>query len=106
MEREIRNKNKIDIMEALRIYYQYIEIGNAEIRTLFRCTANDTIAKKKQPVLAKMARDSIRVHTHGHVNTRVAFEVWGIDVKELEMRRKNLIRLGFIKEEELLSCRG
>lgn len=90
-----RNIKNIDT--ALRIYYENTEIGNAEIRELFGNLANSTILSMKNDVLNKMTERNIQRFRYHTVNTEVAFEVWGIDVEDLEKRRSKLIMLGLTR---------
>ena len=74
------------IKNALIIYYHKLEIGNRDIVTLFGKLSSATIARIKKAVKSKMIEDetpSYGIHT---VNTKTAFEVWGIDVADLEAR--------------------
>lgn len=83
----------INIETALRIYYQYAEIGNAEIKNLFGRLSSATISRLKKLVKAEM--DSREMFAYGlyKVNTEVAFSVWGIDAADLENRMKKLQEL-------------
>ncbi len=88
-----------DIETALRIYYNYVEIGNAEMKELFvgvngNVPAASTINKLKNQALELMAEKKVERHAAYKVNTEIAFEAWGIDVKNLEYRRNKLIKLG------------
>ena len=83
-----------DIDTALRIYYQYPEIGNKEIRELFGGLGNSTIANYKRAVIEKQAESgklTSQLHT---IDTETAYKVWGIDVDNLEKRRVKLQKLG------------
>lgn len=82
--------NITSIDEALRIYYTHSELGNKEILSLFGRLSSATTAKLKN-----MAKDEMinrDIHTYGmyKVNTTVAYDVWGIDITDLEKRRKKL----------------
>lgn len=79
---------------ALRIYYTYPEIGNKEIRELFGNIGNSTMSKYKQPVLDMQAERGVYTSQRSTVNTEIAYEVWGIDVEDLEHRRSKLKKLG------------
>ena len=78
------------IDNALRIYYAYSEIGNKEIATLFGRLSSATIVKLK-----KLAKEEMMIkdeYSYGmyKVNTCIAYDIWGIDVVDLERRRKKL----------------
>ena len=83
-----------NIDTALRIYYSYPEIGNSQMRELFGSIGNSTAAKYKEAVKQEQAKQNVKTMCLNTVNTRVAYEVWGIDVDDLEKRRKALKRLG------------
>jgi len=83
-----------NISTAIRIYYSYPEIGNAEITELFGKRSPQTVSKLKEVVKNKMMEDGKpRFHPH-RVNTTTAFEVWGLDISDLEHRQEKLKRLG------------
>ena len=83
-----------DIPTALRIYYQYPEIGSKEIRELFGGGANSTVAKLKKSAWDKMTENGISNFGAHKVNTKCAYEAWGIDVDDLEKRLSKLQKLG------------
>ena len=81
------------IENALKIYYNHVEIGNAEMSVLFGRRSTNTLAQLKKEVKREM--DNRGVHSYGlyKVNTAVAFETWGIDVADLEKRKKKIKEL-------------
>lgn len=84
----------VSISEAIRIYYTYPEIGNKEIRELFGNLSNSTIWHYKQAVCEAQIKNDVKTSQKNAVNTEVAYEVWGIDIADLERRRKKLKELG------------
>ena len=90
----LRVKQIQGIDTALRIYYNYPEIGNAEIRELFGNLASSTIARYKKAVWEKQMEDGVKTMCLHTINTEKAYEVWGIDIESLERRRKKLQKLG------------
>jgi len=78
------------IDNALHIYYSNSEIGNKEISDLFGRLSSATISRLKNAVRKEMDRRGIHSYGLYKVNTAVAFGVWGIDVTDLEKRRKKL----------------
>ncbi|MCI9414535.1 MAG: hypothetical protein HFJ79_05070 [Clostridiales bacterium] len=82
------------IDKALEIYYRHSEIGNKEMTTLFGKHSTATINRLKQLVKSEMAVRGIRSYCAYSINTKLAFEVWGIDVDDLEKRRGKLLNLG------------
>jgi hypothetical protein len=78
------------IAEALRIYYTYSELGNAEIVALFGRLSSATVVRLKKLVKAEMDKRDMYAYGMYKINTTVAFAVWGIDVADLERRLKKL----------------
>lgn len=87
-------KAPVNIDTALRIYYQYPEIGNKEIRELFGSIGNSTISTYKKAVQKVQAEKNVMTSQICTINTEVAYEVWGINVEDLERRRDKLKALG------------
>lgn len=81
-----------DLKTALEMYYTKPEISNGEIQQLFD-VGKSTAIKMKRKVKKKMAEKNVRCFLPNHINTRLAFEVWGIDVKMYEENLKHLQRL-------------
>jgi len=81
------------IENALRIYYENAEIGNKEIIKLFGSRSSVTISKLKNLVKAEMIKRDILTFNAYKVNTAIAYDVWGIDIKDLENRRKKIKEL-------------
>lgn len=84
----------VSIDEAIRIYYTYPELGNKEIRELFGNLANSTISNYKKAVREVQIDRDVKTSQKDAVNTAVAYEVWGIDIEDLEQRRSKLKELG------------
>ena len=82
------------IENALRIYYSHSELGNNEIKSLFGKTSSNTIARLKRYARDEMMKRNIPSFGINNVNTAVAFDVWGIDVEDLEKRMQKMKALG------------
>lgn len=93
-----------DVVKALQTYNKYTELGTKEIQELFGDVSRCTATKLKNQVKDAMIKKGIKSFYPGTVNTKIAYEVWGLDVKDLENRTKELIRLGFMKKEDLLNA--
>lgn len=88
-----------DIGTAVRLYYANVELTNSDIRKLFGKLSNSTVTSMKKKVLEVMAeRDTPRYNPHA-VNTDIAYEVWGLDIVDLEKRYKKLQKLGFVPKD-------
>lgn len=70
------------------------EIGNKEIKELFAMSNSRTLARYKREVRQVQAQRGILTSQMHTVNTAVAYDVWGIDVADLEKRRDKLKKLG------------
>ena len=79
-----------NIDNALRIFYNYSEIGNREIGTLFGKLSSATVSRLKKAVKSEMDNRDMYSYGMHKVNTGVAFDVWGINVDDLERRRNKL----------------
>lgn len=69
--------------KALQYYYNYTEIGNAEIKQLFSCGDSTAIKLKKQ-AQKEMSKNTTKTWNPKSVDTICAYRAWGIDVKRLE----------------------
>ena len=81
------------IDNALKVYYENAEIGNKEIKILFGNRSSATVLKLKKLVKKEMIKNNIPMFNVNKINTKTAFEVWGIDIDDLENRRKKLKEL-------------
>ena len=87
-------KRIVDIDTASYIYYRYPEIGNKEIKELFGGLGSAALTKYKKAVQEEQIKQDVKTSQLHTINTEVAYEVWGIDVAELEKRRDKLKKLG------------
>ncbi len=78
------------IENALIIYYENSEIGNKEIVKLFGNRSSATVSRLKRLVKLEMIKKEVPSFNANKVNTALAYEVWGIDIIDLENRRKKL----------------
>lgn len=81
-----------DIEKAVKIYYSMVEIGTKEIKELFG-VGNTSAQTMKNKVREEMAKRGIRNYYPHAVKTDIAFEVWGLNIEDLEHRLKALRRL-------------
>lgn len=81
------------IENALRIYYNNSELGNKEITDLFGQRSSATVSRLKKIVKAEMSRRDLYSYGANKVNTEVAYDVWGIDIIDLEKRMKKIKEL-------------
>ena len=81
------------IDNALKIYYENAEIGNKEIRYLFGSRSSATISRLKKIAKNEMMKRDIPTFCTNKVNTTVAFDIWGIDIADLEKRMQKIQEL-------------
>ena len=81
-----------DIETAVRLYYEKTELTSSDIKALFD-TKDTQTAKLKKQVKQRMAEKGVKSWLPKSVNTKVAFEVWGIEIEDFESRLKALRRL-------------
>lgn len=85
----VRVPQVTSIEMAIRLYYERTEISNAEIKALFG-TGNTTVCKLKRKARELMIERGTPMWNAQRVNTEVAYEAWGLDIKNLEHRLKKL----------------
>ena len=81
------------IENALKIYYNHTELGNKEIIELFGKRSSSTVIKLKRIAKDEMNRRNVCSYGSNKVNTKIAYEVWGIDVVDFEKRMKKIKEL-------------
>lgn len=77
---------------ALDIYLSSPEIGTREIIQIFNC-GSSSAWKLKQKAIAVMKERGKETLFANNVNTKCAYEAWGIDVSDLErmiLKRRKL----------------
>lgn len=83
-----------DIDTAIRIYYENVELGSAEIKELFGTTSSSTVTKLKNEARCLMRDEGIKSFANHAVVTEAAYRAWHIDIEALEKRRAKLKKLG------------
>ena len=83
--------------EMRRLYAGVVALGfpdlAKEIVSLFGRLSSATVSRLKKITKDEMMKQNILSYGANKVNTRVAFDVWGLDVKDLESRMKKLKEL-------------
>ena len=87
-----------DIATALRVYYENSELSNKEIKELFGSLSSATVARLKKRVKEEMINQNVPAYGLNKVNTKIAYEMWGIDVLDLEKRIIKLRSLGLTEK--------
>ena len=87
----VRIPQIVSIEAAIRIYYERIELTNADIKEIFGDGhGSATIAKLKRKAREVMAEEKTPVWNAQYVNTEAAYKAWGLDINDLERRWKKL----------------
>ncbi len=94
----VRIPSIASIETAIRIFYEYPELGSEEIQELFGHVATGTVTKLKRLANDKSAQKGTPVFNVRRVNTDDAYEAWGLDIAKLEARYSRLVKLGLRKE--------
>lgn len=89
-DKKIRRLPVKNFDAALRIYYSMDYIGNKEIGEIFGTTTPSTIYKLKKPVLQAEKENDVLIVVPYHINTKLAYRVWGIDIQDIEKSRRKL----------------
>lgn len=84
------------IEKAVFLYYAKPELENIDIKELFGAS-DSSVRRIKAPVLKAMAEQGIKSWAPYTINTRVAYEVWGINIPEYEERLKKLTQINMLK---------
>lgn len=79
---------------ALRIYYTYTELDTKLLKELFPDLKNNTLCKLRKRCKQVMAERGVQCFGRSNVNTKIAYEVFGIDPDDLEVRKAKLNKLG------------
>lgn len=79
---------------ALRIYYSYAELSNAQIKELFNIKSNETVRRIKRAAQDLQDDRGAKVWHAGNVNTEIAFEAWHLDIVRMERALRKRRALG------------
>lgn len=88
-----------DIRTAIELYYTKTELSSDDISRLFGVGRSGASSLKK-PALELMAERKVHCWLPHAVNTKIAYEAWGIDVKDYEERLARLRKLGFVNDQD------
>ncbi|MGN0163415.1 MAG: hypothetical protein ACI4EA_07540 [Candidatus Ornithomonoglobus sp.] len=77
---------------VLSIYYGHTELTNALICKLFNVSRSTALRYKNKALELQLERKHKTMNPNS-VNTKDAFDAWGIDINDIERCRKKLIEL-------------
>jgi hypothetical protein len=90
----------VSLETAVRLYYEKLELGNAELRELFGARHSPkTFARLKEYARARMKEHNIDTYGLYTVNTKAAYEAWGLNIADLETRYQKLRKLSMLPTE-------
>ena len=89
-----------DITKAVELYYSRAQLSSEDVSALFGGVSRATVCNLKQKARVLMKERGLPIWDSKHVETKTAFEAWGLDIDDLEKRFKKLRSLGFVKEIE------
>jgi len=93
MTKNVRIPKITSIETAVRLYYENAELSNANVKELFGNHSTATITKLKNLVRERVITENIPVWNAANVPTKVAYEVWGLNINDLEYRLEKLNKL-------------
>lgn len=91
---QVRIPQITSLETAIRLYYERIELSNSDIRQLFGRISSATVVKLKKKAVELMLQNSTPVWNAVNVNTEMAYEAWGLDIKDLERRFEKIKAMG------------
>jgi len=97
---------QFDLEAAIRVYYANPELRNGEISEIFKGISVATVNRKKRRVKEEMRTRGVHTWHPNAVNTTLAYEVWGLDITDLENRRRKLMELGMYEQHPTRRGRG
>jgi hypothetical protein len=81
---------------AMKLYYGTTELNNTNIKELFGGICSESIVKLKKKVKRVMIERGVQTWQPNNINTKIAFEVWNLDVEEMEKNYNKLKKLGLM----------
>ena len=91
----------VSVERAVWIYNNCPDMGNTEIEQLFGKMSSDKRVKMKNIVFDEMRERGMMRYNDTTVNTDVAFEVWGLNIADLERRYSKLRKYGMVGESSV-----
>ena len=84
-----------DYETAIKLYYGRTELSNNDIRELFGGKiSSGTIVKLKKMAKQEMVKEDIYTWQPNHVNTKIAYKTWNLDINEMEKNYNKLKKMG------------
>ena len=83
-----------NIETAVELYYRKLHLDGRDVSAIFGGVSRATVCKLKEKARAKMKENGQPIWDSFHVETKSAFEAWGLDIADLEHRLMKLQKLG------------
>lgn len=87
---KVRIPQITDIETAIQLYYERLELSNADIEILFGKHSSSTVAGLKAIARDKMRENNVPCWNAQRVNTEAAYLAWGLSIDDLERRYRKL----------------
>lgn len=84
------------VEKAVEIYLSKPYLGNAELRELFGKIGSTTCVKLKDMARCVMEERGLMTYNATTVNTKAAYDAWGLDIAELKKNYRELQKYGFL----------
>lgn len=81
-----------DLQTVVEVYYNSTVLGTKQIKQIFKCS-DSTANRKKREAQLEQEKTGIKPYSRSTVNTRIAYRVWGLDIKDLERRLEHYHKL-------------
>jgi hypothetical protein len=81
---------QVDIEKAVYIYYARLDLGTEDIKGLFGDISATKVTQLKQIARDYGKKAGASFWSSYRVPTAEAFEAWGLDIKDLEIRNEKL----------------
>lgn len=79
-----------DLGAAIQLYYERLELSNADIEKLFGKRSSSTVAGLKAMAREKMRENNVPCWNAQRVNAEAAYSAWGLSIDDLERRYHKL----------------
>lgn len=88
-----------NIQKAVEYYYRQLEIGTSDIQEIYGCSKAKAVELKKQ-VRKYQVESEIMFMDSRKVSTKLAFQCWKLDIKELESNYRKLLSLELLSNNK------
>jgi len=90
-----------DLGKAIELYYARTELSTEDIKCLFGINSSARVARMKKLARELMVEQDIPYWNAYNVNTKAAYQAWGLNIKDLEQRYAKLKKLGLSNKPKI-----